>query len=214
MSFVTSVEGAKSVELQERIRYALGETHRVSFTNSSTCREPLNISLTILLERENSWDVRDLISKSLSEDLNRLTLIHLSHVCISRTVEKRDPARFQLEQGLSTQPDLEDPDRTAEEIGRQHQYPEGGYIGKVVQQALVKSKNKGTPQLVIRFTVESKADGGDSGPRRERTMYRVITANTTQYVQEDLAKLGFTGTSISEVDPNSPKFSFDLCCRR
>lgn len=90
------------------------------------------------------------------------------------------------------------------------QYPEGGYIGKVVQQALVKSKNKGTPQLVIRFTVESKADGGDSGPRRERTMYRVITANTTQYVQEDLAKLGFTGSSISEVDPNSPKFSFDL----
>jgi hypothetical protein len=90
------------------------------------------------------------------------------------------------------------------------QYPEGGYIGKIVQQALVKSKNKGTPQLVIRFTVESKADGSDSGPRRERTMYRVITANTTQYVQEDLTKLGFTGTSISEVDPNSPKFSFDL----
>lgn len=90
------------------------------------------------------------------------------------------------------------------------QYPEGGYIGKVTQQALVKSQNKGTPQLVIRFTVESKADGSDCGPKQERTMYRAITANTAQYVQEDLAKLGFTGSSLSEVDPNSPKFSFDL----
>lgn len=90
------------------------------------------------------------------------------------------------------------------------QYPEGGYRGKVVQQALVKSKNKGTPQLVIRFTVESKADGTDSGPKRERTMYRAITSNTIEYVKEDLQKLGFTGTSIGEVDPNSPKFSFNM----
>lgn len=89
-------------------------------------------------------------------------------------------------------------------------YAEGGYIGKITQQALVKSQNKGTPQLVIRFTVESHADGTDSGPKMERTMYRAITANTAQYVQEDLAKLGFTGTSLSEIDPNSPKFSFDL----
>lgn len=93
------------------------------------------------------------------------------------------------------------------------EYPEGGYLGKVTQQALVKSQNKGTPQLVIRFTVESKADGSDSGPKRERTMYRAITANTAQYVQEDLAKLGFTGSSLSELDPNSPKFSFDLTGR-
>lgn len=89
-------------------------------------------------------------------------------------------------------------------------YPEGGYIGKVTQQALVKSQNKGTPQLVIRFTVESKSDGGDSGTKHERTMYRAITANTAAYVQEDLQKLGFTGSSLSEVDPNSPKFAFDL----
>jgi hypothetical protein len=89
-------------------------------------------------------------------------------------------------------------------------YPEGGYIGKVTQQALVKSQNKGTPQLVIRFTVESKSDGGDSGTKQERTMYRAITANTAAYVQEDLQKLGFTGSSLSEVDPNSPKFAFDL----
>lgn len=88
-------------------------------------------------------------------------------------------------------------------------YPEGGYIGKVTQQAMVKAQ-KGTPQLVVRFTVESKADGGDSGPRQERTMYRAITEKTAQYVQEDLQKLGFTGTSLSELDPNSPKFAFDL----
>jgi hypothetical protein len=41
-------------------------------------------------------------------------------------------------------------------------------------------------------------------------MYRYITKGTAEYVQEDLTKLGYQGSDLSELDPNSPKFSFDM----
>lgn len=87
-------------------------------------------------------------------------------------------------------------------------YPEGGYIGKVTQQALVKA-GTGTPQFVIRFTVErfwNKATKQEEICKEhyERTIYRAITAKSAEYVKQDLDNLGFTGTSFKELDPNTP----------
>lgn len=95
-------------------------------------------------------------------------------------------------------------------------YAEGGYIGKVTQQALVKA-GTGTPQLVIRFTVERYWDKDKKAEvpceqRYERTIYRTITAKTAEYVKQDLDNLGFTGTSFKELDPNTAGH-FDLTGR-
>ncbi len=87
-------------------------------------------------------------------------------------------------------------------------YPEGGYIGKVTSQALVKA-GTGTPQFVIRFTVERTSRGEDPNGKFERTIYRAITEKTKDYVKEDLEALGFTGKSFSDLSPNSPNH-FDL----
>lgn len=93
------------------------------------------------------------------------------------------------------------------------QYPEGGYIGKVTAQSLVKA-GTGTPQLVIRFTVErfwNKEKKAEEvvAEKHTRTIYRTITAKTAEYVKQDLDNLGFTGTSFKELDPNTPGH-FDL----
>jgi hypothetical protein len=93
------------------------------------------------------------------------------------------------------------------------EYPEGGYIGKVTQQALVKA-GTGTPQLVIKFTVErfwnkEKKAEEPVAERHTRTIYRTITAKTAEYVKQDLENLGFTGESLSELDPKTPGY-FDL----
>jgi hypothetical protein len=93
------------------------------------------------------------------------------------------------------------------------QYPEGGYIGKVTSQALVKA-GTGTPQLVIRFTVErfwnkDKKAEEPVAEKHTRTIYRTITAKTAEYVKQDLENLGFTGTSFKELDPGTPGH-FDL----
>ena len=95
-------------------------------------------------------------------------------------------------------------------------YPEGGYIGKVTSQALVKA-GTGTPQFVIRFTVERfwNKDAKSEEPcaqKYERTIYRTITAKTAEYVKQDLDNLGFTGTSLKDLDPKSPNH-FDLTGR-
>lgn len=88
-------------------------------------------------------------------------------------------------------------------------YPEGLFIGKIVNHVLGETKT-GKPQLIITFIVIGKRDPANpDGPlitvyeQFDRTIYRVITNKTIDFVLQDLAQLGFQGDSFSELDCNS-----------
>ena len=84
-------------------------------------------------------------------------------------------------------------------------YTEGGlYKGKIVKWGLAESKAKKTPQIFYTILIESETD--DKGaeyecPSNERTVYRALTESTVDWVLEELAKLGFSGTSFAQLDP-------------
>ena len=85
-------------------------------------------------------------------------------------------------------------------------YEPGRYWGRVTRQKLGKTRN-GNPQLVLTFLVVGKVnpaepDGDLLGvpEQYERSLYRVITDNTLDYVIQDLDTLGFVGDSYSQFD--------------
>ena len=80
-------------------------------------------------------------------------------------------------------------------------YDEGYYKCRIVQQAMGKA-GTGTPQFVLRFTVLEFSDGSPVAQQYERTCYRYITDKTMQYFERDLETLGFTGTSLRQLDPS------------
>ena len=86
-------------------------------------------------------------------------------------------------------------------------YQNGKYVGRITEQALGKSKKKGTPEIQIRFAVLGAVDPVDpeghllQAPIGERTVYLYITTNTAEYVLRDLGRLGFDGDSFSKIDP-------------
>lgn len=92
-------------------------------------------------------------------------------------------------------------------MSRAPYYDPGRYWGKITRQALGQS-SKGNPQLVITFLVLGRMNPEDPegellpcGQNYERSVYRTITDKTIDYVLEDLATLGFNGTSFGQLDP-------------
>ena len=88
-------------------------------------------------------------------------------------------------------------------------YEIGAYVGEVVAQALGKTST-GKPQFVLRFRVLGRPDPKDPHnyipvQENERTMYRVITEKTTEYLLEDLEVLSYQRTSFGPLDPSHPQ---------
>ncbi len=90
-------------------------------------------------------------------------------------------------------------------------YTPGKYLGKVVSQALGKTKN-GNDQFVLTFVVQGKIDPADPDgaliecEKYERTVFRVFTPKTIEYIVNDLRTLGFEGGSFSLLDPETPSY--------
>jgi hypothetical protein len=91
-------------------------------------------------------------------------------------------------------------------------YDEGRYLVEVTDQGFSEAKT-GTPQFVLRFKVlgTPDPDGDPQGfepdsMQYERTFYRAITEKTIPYLTDELAILGFQGTSFRELDKSTPNF--------
>jgi hypothetical protein len=88
----------------------------------------------------------------------------------------------------------------------------GRYWAKVTRQRLGETST-GKPQLIISFQILGKVNlnepEGDllRAPEGERSIYRVISDKTLDYVISDLDKLGWNGMSWAEFDEQHPK-----CC--
>ena len=86
-------------------------------------------------------------------------------------------------------------------------YAAGNYVGVIVSQGISNTQT-GKPQLVFRIKITDTLDRDGTreacDAQYERTIYKVLTDNTIDYVREDLKRLGFTGTSVSAIDPSSP----------
>jgi hypothetical protein len=87
-------------------------------------------------------------------------------------------------------------------------YNPGTYLGEITNHILGETKT-GKPQLILQFMVQAMVNEADPanplscGDQYERTMYRVITDKTIDFVMEDLQRLGFQGNSFSELDLNT-----------
>jgi hypothetical protein len=69
----------------------------------------------------------------------------------------------------------------------------------------------GNPQIVFSFLIVGEVDQADpegdllSCSQYERSIFRTITEKTIEYVLEDLAALGFTGTSYQQLSLDHPQ---------
>lgn len=81
-------------------------------------------------------------------------------------------------------------------------YPPGNYLATITSQAMSASKEKGTPCLVLQFTVD-KPLGVAQPPMNvyERTMKLYITDGTLPHFLKKLGRLGFYGQSFKQLDP-------------
>ncbi len=93
-------------------------------------------------------------------------------------------------------------------MGNSTYYNAGRYWCVVTENAIGKNK-KDNPQLVIRFQVKGGIDPQDpdgalvnTGEIYDRTMYRVITDKTVDWVKKDLQALGFEGSGFADITPN------------
>ena len=78
-------------------------------------------------------------------------------------------------------------------------YEPGRYVGRVTNHVLGRTKT-GKPQFILTFEVIGKADGGDVPANYERSVFRVITDKTVDYVMQDLDQLGFSGEKFGDLD--------------
>lgn len=86
-------------------------------------------------------------------------------------------------------------------------YPPGNYRAEVTNQALGETKKTGNPQFVLTFRVLEALDHPSPGMNSyERSIFRVITDNTVEYLLQDLERLGFYGQSFSQLDPETEGF--------
>lgn len=87
-------------------------------------------------------------------------------------------------------------------------FNQGEYVARVTSWGLTESKNKKTPQFVLRFTPIGKINPNDptgatlSCPNYERSVYRAITKNTVNFLIEDLQYLGYNKASFKYLDPD------------
>ena len=86
-------------------------------------------------------------------------------------------------------------------------FPPGNYRAVVTSQALGETKKTGNPQFVLSFQVLEPLNHPAPGMNQyERSIFRVITDNTVEYLFQDLERLGFYGQSFSQLDPETDGF--------
>lgn len=90
-------------------------------------------------------------------------------------------------------------------------YSSGPYIGRVLEQNLGESKNKGTPQLVLKFQIINEVDR-ITGERlelercEERWVYLHLTEKAMDMALKSLKALGYKRSSLKYLDPNTDGF--------
>lgn len=85
-------------------------------------------------------------------------------------------------------------------------YQPGKHMGRITKWGMGKTKN-GNPQLFFSAEIIGKlnADGSlASCPQFERTVFRVITDKTIEYIVEDLKNLGYPHETFDQLDPSAP----------
>lgn len=100
-------------------------------------------------------------------------------------------------------------------------YEEGLYIGDCIGQFMGQSETRGTPYFAMRFSILArvKNEQEHNVAQKERTVYMYLSEKSMPYTIENLAYLGFEGTSVAQLDPSSPNHhSFigkrcDLWCK-
>lgn len=91
-------------------------------------------------------------------------------------------------------------------------YPEGKYNCRVKKQAFTKA-GTGTLQFAMAVEVLASTEQPISEPnfqRLQRLVQIPLTEKTIGRFVENLKDLGYAGHDIFQLDPDSPKFSFDL----
>jgi len=81
-------------------------------------------------------------------------------------------------------------------------YQPGRYLGCVTNHVLGRTKT-GKPQFILTFEVLERIAGEGSEPvaaKYERSVFRVITDKTVDYIMEDLDHLGFTHEKFGDLD--------------
>lgn len=80
-------------------------------------------------------------------------------------------------------------------------YEQGQYRGEIMQTALGKSENKGTPQFVVKVKVQAKyvGDGEVDVKESERTVYLSMTEKSMPYVVKKLKAAGYEGSTTREL---------------
>lgn len=73
-------------------------------------------------------------------------------------------------------------------------YSPGKYNAKIIDWTLGETK-KGDCQIVWRVSILSK-ENGDEAPVGDRSIYRVVTANTVDWVDRELQHLGYDSSQI------------------
>jgi len=87
-------------------------------------------------------------------------------------------------------------------------YSVGLHVGEITKQGLSKTST-GKPQFVLGVKIlgQPSADGVVPWQQQyERTVYMVLTDKTIDFATENLKRLGFTGTSLSQLDPSNATF--------
>lgn len=101
-------------------------------------------------------------------------------------------------------------------------YEEGRYRAEIINQALGKNKNTGTPQFVLKVQILAAADGdGERVVRQqyERTIYLYLSENAAPYTIEKLKGMGFDKASFCQLDLEHPQahdfrgLHVELMCR-
>jgi hypothetical protein len=86
-------------------------------------------------------------------------------------------------------------------------YAEGGYTCEITKQRFGQSPVKGTKAFVLEFRVLKRVDDPDASLQSYlRKVEFWLTPKTVARVREDLRLLGFTGSTISELDPQSADY--------
>lgn len=85
-------------------------------------------------------------------------------------------------------------------------YDNGRYFGRITNQALGKAST-GNPQIALRFLVVGKMTTPTAyepvDTQEERSLFMTITDKTADRIGNDLATLGFAGTSFRQIDPST-----------
>ena len=95
-------------------------------------------------------------------------------------------------------------------------YEEGEYQGRVTRWGISRARTSGNPQFYLEFQVQGRYDPDDPGelkdhcPRMERLLYRPLFSEATiSWTLSDLRAIGFSGTTLSALDPRS-RDAFDF----